>query len=179
LVKILLVTMLIRIFCSARPKVGFFLQAFAAFLVVFYVTMLFLRIFVCIPVSSLWSGGGRCLNFYPILVMEFFIGLITDLVICALPIFLASTLHLPLKKKIKVAALLGAGGLTIPLNIYRLCLALTSVGRSSDWTFADIHWSYLGYVDAYPLNNLVSILLMKYIERLRLLSGLHVPVFLP
>jgi hypothetical protein len=178
-VKMLIVTMLIRIFCSARPKVVFFLHIFAKFLVVFCTTMLLLRIFACIPVSALWNGGGRCLNFYPILVMEFSISLMTDLVICALPIFLASTLYLPLKKKIRVAALLGAGALTIPLNIYRLWLVLTPLGRNSDWTFAVIHWSYLGYVDSYPLNNLVSISLMKYAERPRLVSGLYVPVFLP
>jgi hypothetical protein len=72
------------------------------------------------PVSAFWNGGGRCLNFYPILVMEFSISLMTDLIICVLPIFLASTLYMPLKKKIRVAALLGAGALTMPLNIYRL-----------------------------------------------------------
>jgi hypothetical protein len=111
--------------------------------------------------------------------MEFSISLMTDLIICVLPIFLASTLYMPLKKKIRVAALLGAGALTMPLNIYRLWLVLTPLGRNSDFTFAVIHWSYLGYVDAYPLNNLASISLMKYAERRRLVSGLYVPVFLP
>lgn len=164
LVKLLLLTMLIRIFCSVRLIVRYFIQAFAVFLVAYYVTMFVLRICCCIPPSAFWNDPiGKCLNFYAILIVDYSTSLITDLVICTLPIFLVSTLHLPLKKKIKVAALLGAGGLTIPLNIYRLWLLL-SFGSSIwiDWTSTSIHWTYLVYINAHPLNNLVLILLIKY-----------------
>jgi hypothetical protein len=141
--------MLFRIFCRALPKVGLFIRAFAAVLVVYYVALLFVRIFNCRPPSAAWKGGVRCLNFYPVLVVDSIMSLITDGVIFTLAIFLTSNLHLPLKRKIRVAAVLGAGGLTILLSIYRLCL-LFLTGENPDWTFNAMDWFLFGHAKPFP-----------------------------
>ncbi|KAJ6103902.1 hypothetical protein N7486_004124, partial [Penicillium sp. IBT 16267x] len=141
-VKILLLSIMIRIFGRACPKVRLFMRIFTAFLAVYYVATLFLRIFVCIPPSAVWKGGGRCLDFFPALAVDFHVSLITDGIILSLAIFLAATLHLPFKKRIRIGALLGAGGLTIPSNIYRLYKFWT-VGDNPDWSYHVADWQYL------------------------------------
>lgn len=142
--------MLIRIFYPVREKTGLFIQAFIVFLVVYYIAIIFARIFGCTPVSAFWEGHGRCINLDVLFIIDTFVSLITDGVILALPIFLAASLHLPLKKKIRVAAILGAGGLAIVANIYRVYLVMSHLG-AEDFTYI-IHLSYTRYIDVYPLH---------------------------
>jgi hypothetical protein len=47
---------------------------------------------------------------------------ISDAIILMIPIPLAWRLHLPLRKKVQVAVILGAGGLAIAFSLYRVVL---------------------------------------------------------
>lgn len=170
--------MLIRIFYPVHEKIGLFIRAFTVFLVLYYIAILLARIFGCTPISGFWDGRGRCINLDALLVVDTVISLITDSIILVLPIFLAASLSLPLKKKIRVAGILGAGGLAIVANIYRMYLVISRLG-TEDFTSYLIRLSYIWFVDAHPLNISVWICLMIYAARLRRQSGSFVPVFLP
>lgn len=132
--------MLISIFHPVRKKIGLFIQAFMVFLVVYYTAIISARIFGCTPISAFWEGHGRCINLGALLIIDTFVSLITDGIILALPILLAASLHLPLKKKVRVAAILGAGGLAIVANIYRVYLVMRHPG-AEDFALI-IHISY-------------------------------------
>ena len=162
-----LLSMLTRIFCAAPSKAGYFIRVFAALLLVYYTIMLCIQAFGCKPISALWNGGGRCVNSALVQLFNGFAGLITDTIILALSIYLVWNLHhLPLTTKIRVAAVLGAGGLTIPTTTFRIYFSFRLIG-SLDFTIISVHIIYTAYVDAYPLNNSVWVPLMKYTGWLR------------
>lgn len=119
-IKILLLSMLMRIFHPVRKKMGLFIRAFIVFLILYYVASLFVRLFSCSPVSAFWNGGGQCVDLDAVFLIDTFVSLVTDAIILILPIFLVSTLHMPLKRKIKVGAILSAGGVATVTNIYRV-----------------------------------------------------------
>ena len=145
--------MLIRIFHPVRKNIALFIQAFMVFLVVYYTAIIFARIFGCTLISAFWEGHGRCINLDALFIVDTFVSLITDGIILALPILVAASLHLLLKKKVRVAAILGARGLAIVANIYRVYLVMSHLG-SEDFTYI-IRISYARYIDVYPLNILV------------------------
>lgn len=142
-------------------KPALFIHALTIFVVVYYVTIFFVRVCICIPTSAFWDGGGHCLNLDVVWILDTFISLITDGAILALPVFLVWNLKLSLGKKIKVTAILGAGGLAIVSNIYRLYLVWANLG-TMDTTFYTIHLLFTGYVDIYPHQNFILVSLINY-----------------
>jgi hypothetical protein len=144
--------MLIRIFHPVREKIGLFIQAFMVFMVAYYIAIFLARVFGCTPISAFWEGPGpgRCINLDALFIVDTFVSLITDGIILVLPIFLAASLHLPLRKKIRVAVVLGAGGLAVVANTYRVYLVMSHLG-AEDFTYI-IHLSYTRYIDVYPLS---------------------------
>lgn len=117
--------MLMRIFSPCR-KLALFIRGLTAFLICYYIATLTVRILVCRPISAYWNLDGNCINEDVWFTVDV-VNLITDTTILVLPIILAWSLRLPRTKKIKVAVVLGAGGLAAVSNIYRL---LCSVKRS-------------------------------------------------
>jgi hypothetical protein len=152
--------MLIRIF-APREKMALFIRVFAAFILTYYFAILFARIFWCTPISTFWNpGNGTCIDLYVVFTIDSFISLITDGAILVLPIVLAWPLHLPISKKIKVVAILGAGGLATVSNIYRLYLVFHE-GTSVDLTGFWVKLLYTGYVHHFFTKSL-CIHLIKY-----------------
>lgn len=147
--------------CSTG-KDGFFIRVFATFILTYYFAILFARIFLCTPISTYWNpGNGTCIDYYVVFTIDAFMSLITDGAILVLPIILAWPLHLPMSKKIRVVAILGAGGLTIVTNIYRLCLMFNE-GTSDDQTRFWVKLLYTGYVH-HLFTKSLRIYLIEYI----------------
>ena len=119
----------------------------------YYIAVLLVRIFVCTPISAFWNRDGKCVNLNAVLIADSFVSLITDGAILVLPIVLTWSLHLPLKKKFRVASILGVGGLTIVTNVYRLCLSLAERG-TADASSYYIRLLYAGYVDVDTFNKI-------------------------
>jgi hypothetical protein len=136
--------MLVRFF-TPREKMAWFIRGLTAVVVLYYVVILFVRIFICTPISAFWNGNGRCLYLDAVFITDSFVSLITDGAILILPIILAYPLHLPLQKKIKVAAILGAGGLATISNIYRIILSFIDWGVMAPSGFA-ARLIFTGYV---------------------------------
>lgn len=142
MIKVLLILMLKRIFYPFG-LLAVAIRIFLFFTVGYYCAILLVRIFSCIPISSFWNGNGSCVNLDAVFIVDSFVSLITDTAILVLPIILVWNLHLPLKRKVKIAALLGAGGLATVSNVYRLWLTFHSLG-TKDTTHYTIHLLYTG-----------------------------------
>jgi len=132
-------------FFSLREKLALLIRVYIVLLIMYYIATLLVRIFECWPISSAWNGGGSCVNFYALFLADSFVALITDATILILPLFLAFSLHLPVAKKIKVAAILGAGGLVTIINIYRMCFEF---GSHTDISIYAVLSLYTGMAEA-------------------------------
>jgi hypothetical protein len=106
--------MLMRIFSPCR-KLALFIRGLTAFLICYFIATLIVRIFVCRPISAYWNLDGNCINEDVLFTVDV-VNLITDATILVLPIILAWSLRLPRTKKIKVAVVLGAGGLAASIE---------------------------------------------------------------
>lgn len=85
---------------------------------------------------------------------------ITDIAILVIPIPLIRNLHMPLKKKIRVFGMLGAGGVAVAASLARLVMVVSG-GDNPDLTFSIVRFNLLGLV-CFPshhqvdINNLIS-----------------------
>lgn len=117
-VKTSLISIMIRVWRPYRGKIVF-LYIFLFFILTYY-TVIF--------------PGGSCLNRTRtvIIITDSSISVITDLAIIIFPIALASTLHMPMSKKLHVIAILGAGSIAIAFSIYRLVLVICERNYSDE-----------------------------------------------
>jgi hypothetical protein len=156
-----------------------FILGLLVFILAYYGAVLFVRIFLCIPVSAYWiPNSGKCVNIRALFIVDSFVSLITDGAIIILPIILTWPLHLSIAQKVKVVAILGAGGIATISNTYRICLLFTS-GASTDKTTFVTRIDFAGYVrpsilDSY--SDLSNMDIETVMLRLRLV--LFVPVYL-
>lgn len=125
-IKALLLGMLDKMF-SPRPKMALFIHLMTVFMILYYVAILFVHIFICRPISAFQYKNRKCLDLVAVFISDSFVSLTTDGAILVLPIILAYPLHLPIQKKIKIAAILGAGGLATISNIYRIILSFLNL----------------------------------------------------
>ena len=99
-------------------------------IVLYYVAILFVKAFLCWPISTYWTmltrPGGRCLPFPPVIIADSVISVVSDIAILVLPIIFTWSLNMPLKTKVKVVALLGLGGIAVGFSIYRLVLIIVN-----------------------------------------------------
>jgi hypothetical protein len=159
-IKVLLLTVLIRIF-SPREHMALFIRLFTVFILAYYSACLLVRIFLCTPISTFWyPGHGTCVDYFVLFTIDCFVSVITDGAIIVLPLLLAWPLQMPLSRKIKIVAILGAGGLAIVTNVYRLALIFNE-GRSADETLFWVKLLYAGYVITFP--SYLCTYLMNYI----------------
>lgn len=95
---------------------------FIAALLVAYLPMQISKTFICSPIKAYWdhSVHGSCLNQRKIFIADTTLGFLTDFIILILPIPLIWSLHAPLQKRIKIAAVLGAGGIATGVTCFRL-----------------------------------------------------------
>jgi hypothetical protein len=119
--KATLLLIIARIF-TVRYCVSRGIYISIAALLVAYLPMQISKTFVCSPIKAFWdqSVHGSCLNQRKVFIADTTVGFLTDFMILIIPIPLIWSLHVPLQKKIKMAALLGAGGVATAVTCYRL-----------------------------------------------------------
>jgi hypothetical protein len=123
-----------------------FILGLLVFILAYYGAVLLVRIFLCTPVSAYWiPNSGKCVNIRALFIVDSFVSLITDGAIIILPIILTWPLRLSIGQKVKVVAILGAGGIATISNIYRICLLFTA-GASTDKTTFSTRLDFAGYV---------------------------------
>lgn len=125
-VKLALLVMIVRVFGSVHRKTLIGMYVLIAIIVAYYVSGFFIKLFICWPISAYWRGeSDKCMNQSAIITADAIISVISDLVILLLPTPLTWSLQLPLRKRLRVMGLLGAGGIATAFSIYRLALIIT------------------------------------------------------
>lgn len=123
--KLALLVIIIRVFGAVHKKTLLGVYILIGFLTIYYVSGFFLKIFVCWPISAYWTGdASKCLNQNAIITCDSIISAISDLVILLLPTPLTWSLQLPRRKRLRVIALLCAGGIATAFSVYRLIYTL-------------------------------------------------------
>ncbi|OGM48838.1 integral membrane protein [Aspergillus bombycis] len=144
LTKVCLLWIMTRVFCPFRKAV-ILIYIFLGLMLAYYVPALIVKICICNPISKFWAPAtpGSCLDQTKITLADAVISVASDLIVLIIPLALVSRLHLPIRKKIRVIALLGAGGLACASSIARLAL-IVSTGTSQDITTAFMRINMLG-----------------------------------
>jgi hypothetical protein len=135
-----------RVFSPFRKAV-IFIYAFMGIMLAYYIPAVIVKIRICSPIASFWDQDikGTCLDQASIILADAVVSMVSDLIILLLPLPLTMSLQMPKKKKIRVIALLGAGGLAVTSSVIRLALIVTT-GQSKDSTYAFMRINMLGYV---------------------------------
>lgn len=137
-VKLALVTLIIRVFGTVHKKTRIGLYVFVAMIVGYYGSGLFIKIFVCRPIPTYWTGPrDNCLDESAIIMADSVISVISDLVILLAPTPLTWSLQLPVRKRLRVIGILCAGGVATAFSVYRLGMIL-SEGHSPNSTIVFI-----------------------------------------
>ncbi|SCO75811.1 related to integral membrane protein PTH11 [Fusarium oxysporum] len=101
------------------------IYVFIGMFVAYYVSGLFIKIFICWPISPYWKGEtDKCLNQRAMIFADAIISVISDLVILLLPTPLTWSLQLSRRKTLRVIRILCAGGVATAFSIYRLAMIL-------------------------------------------------------
>lgn len=139
-VKLALLSVMLRIFAPDRRKV-LVIHASLIVLLCYYIPALFIKIFFCKPISAYWYGiehGGSCIDQQKVIIADSVISIVSDLWILILPVPMLWSLHMSRVKKLRVIALLGAGGLATAFSIWRLVI-MVEEAQTTDTTWFWIH----------------------------------------
>jgi hypothetical protein len=146
LIKVSLLLILTRVF-RPHKKTIIFVYAFMGAMLAYYVPVLIIKVRICAPISGLWNPNAHatCMNQRALFTADTVMSAVTDLAVLILPIPLTWSLQVPLRKKLKIIALLGAGGVATASSIVRLILVI-HLGSSADETTTFVRFNLLGYV---------------------------------
>ncbi len=149
LIKVSLLLILTRVFAPFKKTI-IFIYAFMGAMLAYYIPVLIIKIRICSPVSGLWNPNvhASCLNQRALFTADTVMSAVTDLAVLILPMPLTWSLQMPLKKKLRIMALLGAGGVATASSIVRLVLVI-HLGSSADETTSFVRFNLLGYVQHY------------------------------
>ncbi|KAF9875079.1 integral membrane protein [Colletotrichum karsti] len=141
--KVTLLLLEARVF-SSHERMARGIRIFVIVLLVCYIPIQTLKTIICIPVSAFWdphTPNPKCLNQRKIFIADLSLAIITDFFILIIPIPLLWALRMPLRKKLKILTLLGAGGVATAVTIYRLYLVvlfLSSKDVTADFVVLDL-----------------------------------------
>ncbi|KAL9567484.1 hypothetical protein ACKAV7_008434 [Fusarium commune] len=123
--KVTLLLLISRVF-AVKERVARSIHVFIVMLFVAYLPVQIVKIVICIPIRAYWdpSVDGRCLNQRKIFLFGLALAIFTDFVILLVPIPLTWSLRVSLRKKVKIIALLGAGGVATGMTILRMYKAV-------------------------------------------------------
>ena len=148
-------------------------------MLVFYIIVTILKIDLCKPINVFWDPNikGTCLNEHAIFIADTVMSVVSDLAILAFPVPLLWSLQMPLRKKLRIAVLLGAGGVATATTVIRLVLIVGPL--PTDRTVAGVQFKLLGYGPNICLEQSTSVanLFTTVLQKLR--SGFSVHAFLP
>ncbi|PYH98005.1 hypothetical protein BO71DRAFT_88707 [Aspergillus ellipticus CBS 707.79] len=138
LVKVALLSILIRIFNPYRSKI-LFIYVLLGCLGLYYIVALIIKIRMCDPIPGYWTGdpNASCLDQRAALIADSVISVVADFIILFLPLPLTWSLQMSRSKKLRVVGMLSAGGLATAFSIYRLILVIRD-GSSNDQTIVFI-----------------------------------------
>lgn len=123
-IKASLLLLTARVF-AVYERVARAIKWFVVTLAIAYIPIQFVKMFVCIPVESFWDHSirpTRCLNQAKAFIFDLSLAILTDAIILIIPITLTWRLTMPLAERLKIAAILGAGGVALGVTTFRMYL---------------------------------------------------------
>ncbi|KAJ5167585.1 uncharacterized protein N7482_003179, partial [Penicillium canariense] len=126
-VKTSLIYILIRVF---KPFYAGIISLYCLLggVICYYFVIMFVKIFICSPVSAYWTLSERayatCRRQSSIIIADSVIGSVTDIAILTFPVVLTRRLQMTTRKKLRVIFLLGLGGVAVGFSLYRLVVAI-------------------------------------------------------
>ncbi|KAI9172570.1 Satratoxin biosynthesis SC22 cluster protein [Paramyrothecium foliicola] len=119
-VKASLLLLTARVF-AVYQRVAKAIRLYIWFILLAYLPIQFVKIFICTPIKHYWDPRvpGRCLDQPKIFLTDTAIAFVTDFLILIIPIPLTWKLRMPLRRKMKIVAMLGAGGCAVAVACYR------------------------------------------------------------
>lgn len=131
-VKMSLLLIIIRVFGSVHTKTLMGIYVLIAIIVLYYVSGVFIKIFICWPISAYWKGEtDKCMDQSAIITADAIISVISDLAILLLPVPLTWNLQMPTKRRLRIIGMLAAGGIATAFSVYRLILIVAD-GKSAN-----------------------------------------------
>lgn len=142
--KVCLLWVMTRVF-NPIHNVVIFIYIFIGIMLAYYIPVLVVKIRICNPIARFWDTNiaGTCLDQKSIILADAVVSVASDMAILILPILLIAHLQMSTKKKVRVVAVLGAGGLAVLASIIRLVLIVVT-GQSKDITLAFMRINMLG-----------------------------------
>ncbi|TDZ24843.1 hypothetical protein Cob_v002506 [Colletotrichum orbiculare MAFF 240422] len=119
--------------------------AIIIFMTGYYVPVLAIKSVICRPVAGFWDPDVQadCFNQRAIFVADTAVSAVTDLAVLCLPIPVAITLRMSWSKRLKVLAMLSAGGVATAASIVRMILVV-GLQKSEDEPVDFIRFNLLG-----------------------------------
>ncbi|KUJ24397.1 uncharacterized protein LY89DRAFT_776523 [Mollisia scopiformis] len=151
LIKCSLLLISTRLF-APFPRTVFAINLFMLLMLLFYLPMQFVKIMICAPISAFWSSSSSsssspsCFDQHNIYLADTIVSVLTDFAVLIIPMPLMWVLHLPLRRRLRVIGLLGAGGLAVAASVARLVMLLRT-GDSPDRTITTVDISLLGVAE--------------------------------
>ncbi|KUJ13393.1 uncharacterized protein LY89DRAFT_785111 [Mollisia scopiformis] len=145
--KTTLLLIFARVFSPFRKTV-LFIYVFIGLMFCYYFPVMIIKIRVCTPIEGLWNPDihAECINQSQLFWTDTIMSAATDFVILVLPIPLVWSLQITLKKKMKISALLGAGGIATGASIVRLILVFQP-NSFADETVSFVRFNLLGVAE--------------------------------
>ena len=131
--KATLLLLVARVF-AVKEKMSRAIRLFVLFLLLPTIPIEVLKVNVCHPIRHYWdfSVPGTCLDMGKLYLVDLVFSLLTDVVVLVVPVILTWSLTIPLRKKIRIMILLGAGGIATGISAYRLYNSVL-LSHTKDW----------------------------------------------
>lgn len=144
LTKVSLLWIMTRVFKPFRKSV-IFIYFFMVIMLLYYIPAVIVKIRICDPIRRFWNHDvdGTCLDQAAIILADVVVSVVSDFIVLSVPIPLTMKLQMPNKKKMRVMAILGAGGLACVSSIVRTVL-IVRTGGSQDATYSFMRINMFG-----------------------------------
>ncbi|KAJ0142997.1 hypothetical protein CTA2_1339 [Colletotrichum tanaceti] len=144
--KLALLLVVLRVFrFHNKTRIGIYVLSVC--MTGYYLPVLILKALICRPVAGFWdpSVEAVCFDQRAIFVADTVTSAITDLAVLCLPIPVAVTLRMSWPRRLRVIAMLSAGGLATAASIVRLIIVM-QLQKSNDQSVDFIRFNLLGCV---------------------------------
>ncbi|KAK2010232.1 hypothetical protein LZ32DRAFT_639569 [Colletotrichum eremochloae] len=142
--KLALLLIVIRVFrFHQKTKTGIYITIIC--MAAYYVPVFFLKTFICRPIPGYWDPKihAKCFNQRQIFVADTVISAVSDLAVLCLPIPAAVRLRMSWNRRLKVMAMLSAGGIATAASLVRMVIVIR-LQISQDPTVDFIRFNLLG-----------------------------------
>lgn len=144
--KLTLLLIVTRVFRTYKKTV-IATYAVIVFMIGYYAPVLVIKTLICRPIAGFWDPDlpADCFNQRAVFVADTAVSAVTDLAVLTIPIPVGVTLRMSWSKRLKVLAMLSAGGLATAASIVRMILVV-QLQKSNDEPVDFIRFNLLGLV---------------------------------